>query len=228
MDEIYTYYELSKKLISTLTPREERIFRMREIDLFTLRLTGSSLHLTAQRIHQIENKMHRKLRHPSRTRLMKNILRLADEDIWERIKHQQNAKNNLVYMARLRHLAKNLKEKEKEKYIYLNFFIRILYRNLHEWLAVNSRKYKPGVYTRGNLDKSKINRIINELEDNPVSSKRLYKILKKTYLPSKMIIDMHRLIMNLWRDFANEKIDRQFFVYSCKYLFAIDDPKNWS
>ena len=58
MDEIYTYYELSKKLISTLTPREERIFRMREIDLFTLRLTGSSLHLTAQRIHQIENKMH--------------------------------------------------------------------------------------------------------------------------------------------------------------------------
>ena len=73
-----------------------------------------------------------------------------------------------------------LKEKEKEKYIYLNFFIRILYRNLHEWLAVNSRKYKPGVYTRGNLDKSKINRIINELEDNPVSSKRLYKILKKT------------------------------------------------
>ena len=29
-------------------------------------------------------------------------------------------------------------------------------------------------------------------------------------------------------NFANKKIDKQFFVYSCKYLFAIDDPKNWN
>ena len=54
----------------------------------------------------------------------------------------------------------------------------------------------------------KIEQIIDELERSAISSKRLYKIFKKTHLPKKMIIDMHRLIMNLWRDFTNEKIDR--------------------
>ena len=127
----------------------------------------------------------------------------------------------------MRHLAKSMRGIEYEKFSYLNFFIRILDGGLNLWLIRNSREYKRNLYTRGNLDKVKINQIINELLEKPISSKRLYKIFKKIYLPQKMKIDMHRLIMNLWREFCKENIDENFFVHSCKNIFAIDNPDNW-
>ena len=77
------------------------------------------------------------------------------------------------------------------------------------------------------MDKVKINQIIKELLEKPISSKRLYKIFKKIYLPQKMKIDMHRLIMNLWREFCKENINKHFFIYSCENIFALDNPNNW-
>jgi|TARA_B100001964_G_C13978587_1_gene485167 DNA-binding CsgD family transcriptional regulator len=226
------YLEVSREVLRTLTPRESRILKLREIDSgCTLELVGRNLGLTRQRIHQIETKIYRKLKHPSRTKYMKKALRLADKDIWKRLLKQQklhNRNKNLIYSLDIRHLALGLSGEEDEKFSYLNLFIRILDGGLLSWLRSNSRRYKERHYTRGNLDEKKIEKIIDELERSAISSKRLYKIFKKTHLPKKMIIDMHRLIMNLWRDFTNEKIDRKFFVYSCKHLFAIDDPENWN
>ena len=140
---------------------------------------------------------------------------------------QQRAKDNLININRMRHLSRSMIGQEKEKFCYLNFFISILDGGLRSWLINNSREYKPNFYTRGNLDKVKTDQIINELLEKPISSKRLYKIFKKIYLPQKMKIDMHRLIMNLWREFCKENIDENFFVHSCKNIFAIDNPDNW-
>lgn len=221
------YLEISRKVFSTLSPREERIIRLRELERYTLEMIGRKLNLTRQRIHQIETKINRKMKHPSRSRYMKRVLKLADKDIWQRLLKQQDAKNNLIQPHKVRHLAKSMRGIEYEKFSYLNFFIRILDGGLNLWLIRNSREYKRNLYTRGNLDKVKINQIINELIEKPISSKRLYKIFKKVYLPQKMIIDMHRLVMNLWREFHKENIDEKFFVHSCEYIFAIDNPDNW-
>ena len=221
------YLELSRKVFSTLTPREEKIIRLRELEGYTLEMIGFKVNLTRQRIHQIETKIIRKLKHPSRSKYYKRVLKLADKDIWERLLKQQNAKNNLINPHKMRHLARGMRGIEDEKFSYLNFFIRIFDGGLRSWLVHNSRKYKRNLYTRGNLDKVKINQIINELLEKPISSKRLYKIFKKVYLPQKMIIDMHRLVMNLWREFHKENIDEKFFVYSCKNIFGLDNPDNW-
>jgi RNA polymerase primary sigma factor len=68
--------EISRAL-STLTPREEKIIRMRlgigeETD-YTLEEVGSVLGLTRERIRQIEAKALRKLRHPSRRKVLEGF-----------------------------------------------------------------------------------------------------------------------------------------------------------
>ena len=221
------YLTMSRKVFSTLSPREEKIIRLREIEGHTLERIGRKLNLTRQRIHQIEKKINRKLKHPSRSKFIKQIYKLADKDIWDRLLKQQGAKNNLININKMRHLSRSMIGQEKEKFCYLNFFISILDGGLRSWLINNSREYKPNFYTRGNLDKVKINQIIKELLEKPISSKRLYKIFKKIYLPQKMKIDMHRLIMNLWREFGKENINKYFFIYSCENIFALDNPNNW-
>jgi RNA polymerase primary sigma factor len=65
----------TKKALSTLNPREERIIRMRfgigeETD-HTLEEVGRDFHLTRERIRQIEKKAIKKLRHPSRSKKLK-------------------------------------------------------------------------------------------------------------------------------------------------------------
>jgi RNA polymerase primary sigma factor len=67
--------ERTRQALTTLTPREEKILRMRfGIDLdgdHTLEEVGLSFSLTRERIRQIETKALRKLRHPSRARLLR-------------------------------------------------------------------------------------------------------------------------------------------------------------
>lgn len=66
---------LVKRVLSTLTPREEKILKMRfgiEGNEHTLEETGKNLNLTRERIRQIEIKALRKLRHPRRSELLKN------------------------------------------------------------------------------------------------------------------------------------------------------------
>lgn len=70
--------EAIRKVLTTLTPREERVLRMRfgigEKADHTLEEVGSEFTLTRERIRQIEAKALRKLRHPARSRKLKNFI----------------------------------------------------------------------------------------------------------------------------------------------------------
>ena len=65
-------------VLSTLTPREEKVLRLRfgleDGRSRTLEEVGKEFNVTRERIHQIEAKALRKLRHPSRSRKLKDYL----------------------------------------------------------------------------------------------------------------------------------------------------------
>ena len=65
-------------MLASLTPREERVLRMRfGIDMnpdHTLEEVGKQFDVTRERIRQIEAKALRKLRHPSRATYLKSFL----------------------------------------------------------------------------------------------------------------------------------------------------------
>ncbi len=67
--------EYTSQVLRTLTPREERVIKMRfgleDGSEHTLEEVGQSFQVTRERIRQIEAKALRKLRHPSRSRRLK-------------------------------------------------------------------------------------------------------------------------------------------------------------
>lgn len=80
-DEVYAqarFSEQTRELLKTLTPREEKILRLRfgidEPRDHTLEEVGESFSLTRERIRQIETKALRKLRLPSQHRKLKTYL----------------------------------------------------------------------------------------------------------------------------------------------------------
>ncbi len=70
--------EQTRKVLSTLTPREEKVLRMRfgigEASDHTLEEVGQDFNVTRERIRQIEAKALRKLRHPSRSKKLKAFI----------------------------------------------------------------------------------------------------------------------------------------------------------
>ena len=70
--------EQTESLLKTLTPREERVIKMRfgleDGSEHTLEEVGQSFAVTRERIRQIEAKALRKLRHPSRSRNLRSFL----------------------------------------------------------------------------------------------------------------------------------------------------------
>jgi len=68
----------TRKVLATLTPREERVLRMRfgigEHSDHTLEEVGQDFEVTRERIRQIEAKALRKLRHPSRSKRLRSFL----------------------------------------------------------------------------------------------------------------------------------------------------------
>jgi len=73
-----------EKVLKTLSPREAMVLRMRYGLLDgkpkTLEEVGQYFNVTRERIRQIEVKALRKLRHPSRSKYLKSLLSLMDED----------------------------------------------------------------------------------------------------------------------------------------------------
>ena len=69
--------ENTRKVLSTLSPREEQVLKLRfgigERANHTLEEVGQDFDVTRERIRQIEAKALRKLRHPSRSRLLKSF-----------------------------------------------------------------------------------------------------------------------------------------------------------
>jgi RNA polymerase primary sigma factor len=72
--------EATREVLSSLTPREAKVLRMRfGIDMntdHTLEEVGKQFDVTRERIRQIEAKALRKLRHPSRSELLRSFLDL--------------------------------------------------------------------------------------------------------------------------------------------------------
>lgn len=70
--------EQTRRVLSTLTPREEKVLRMRfgigEESDHTLEEVGQDFNVTRERIRQIEAKALRKLRHPSRSNKLKSFV----------------------------------------------------------------------------------------------------------------------------------------------------------
>jgi RNA polymerase primary sigma factor len=70
--------EQTRKVLATLTPREEKVLRMRfgigERSDHTLEEVGQNFDVTRERIRQIEAKALRKLRHPSRSKRLKSFM----------------------------------------------------------------------------------------------------------------------------------------------------------
>ncbi|MDH4015833.1 MAG: RNA polymerase sigma factor RpoD, partial [Actinomycetota bacterium] len=70
--------EQTRRVLATLAPREARVLKMRfgigEKSNHTLEEVGQDFDVTRERIRQIEAKALRKLRHPSRSRVLKTFL----------------------------------------------------------------------------------------------------------------------------------------------------------
>ena len=70
--------EATRKVLATLTPREERVLRMRfgigEHTDHTLEEVGQDFEVTRERIRQIEAKALRKLRHPARSKRLRSFM----------------------------------------------------------------------------------------------------------------------------------------------------------
>ena len=70
--------EQTRKVLATLTPREEKVLRMRfgigEKADHTLEEVGKDFDVTRERIRQIEAKALRKLRHPIRNKKLKSFV----------------------------------------------------------------------------------------------------------------------------------------------------------
>lgn len=72
--------EKTRKVLATLTPREEKVLRMRfgigEKADHTLEEVGKDFAVTRERIRQIEAKALRKLRHPTRSKKLKSFIEI--------------------------------------------------------------------------------------------------------------------------------------------------------
>ena len=70
--------EATRKVLATLTPREERVLRLRfgigQNQDHTLEEVGQDFEVTRERIRQIEAKALRKLRHPSRSKRLRPFM----------------------------------------------------------------------------------------------------------------------------------------------------------
>ena len=63
-----------ERVLNTLTERERTVLKLRFFDLLTLEDTGKVISVTKERVRQIEAKALRKMRHPSRSYILKGFI----------------------------------------------------------------------------------------------------------------------------------------------------------
>ena len=72
------YLEQLAQVMETLTPREAKVLRLRfgleDGRAHTLEEVGKEFDVTRERVRQIESKALRKLRHPSRSKILRDFL----------------------------------------------------------------------------------------------------------------------------------------------------------
>ena len=75
LPEVFDYEVKNRitKVLLTLTPREERVIRERFFNNKTLREIGQTFSVTSNRVMQIEARALRKMKHPSRARILKEV-----------------------------------------------------------------------------------------------------------------------------------------------------------
>ena len=71
---------LVSKVVSTLTPREQDVIRMRFEDELLLDECASRLGVTRERVRQIEQKALRKMRHPTRVGMLVDVMDFSEKD----------------------------------------------------------------------------------------------------------------------------------------------------
>jgi len=67
-----------KYVMQTLTDREQKIIRLRDIEGYTLEAVAERLQVTRERIRQIESKAIRKIRHPFRMKMLQRGKKLTE------------------------------------------------------------------------------------------------------------------------------------------------------
>lgn len=115
--------EVTSRLLATLTPREERVLRMRfglgdNIDS-TLEEVGVQFNVTRERIRQIEAKALQKLKHPSRSLGLKDFVNLShipkDENDSEDIKDVYVPKMSAAKAGKVKRSTISSSEKRRKK-----------------------------------------------------------------------------------------------------------------
>lgn len=153
IDEIITIHELQiniNHILSTLTPREERVIRLKYFLNMTSTEIGKCLGCGRNRIYQIEAKALRKLRHPSRSRKIRTYLAFEDHydndnnDVLESsYKHDCALLNESIF-----HLLKNNSDICNKKYIFEDSSEGVIKASNYSYdILITPINNNPGIYS---------------------------------------------------------------------------------
>ena len=160
-DEI-KFDDLVNNILNTLTPKEENVIRRRygigKKFSETLQTIGDSFSITRERVRQIESKSLRKLKHPSRSKMIKSILIKIEEIINKTIimtetEFLKRLKKNNIYVDDLYSLKFFLSQFEftsslskifyiKNKFYFSesNFYFRSLINVIKRYVQKNAKE----------------------------------------------------------------------------------------
>lgn len=153
IDEVITIHELQiniNRILSTLTPMEERVIRLKYFFNMTSIEISKHLGCSRNRIYQIEAKALRKLRHLSRSRKIRTCLAFEDHydndnnDVLESLyKHDCALLNESIF-----HLLKNNSDICNKKYIFEDGSEGVIKASEYSYdILITPINNNPGIYS---------------------------------------------------------------------------------